>query len=74
MVCNLCIIRSIEVKNGRICLTRPPELCEHLNAIKKQLISTPSILDAYNRMWPEIMPLSSSVVRPIPKSPPLSDS
>ncbi|KKL86396.1 hypothetical protein LCGC14_1945140 [marine sediment metagenome] len=68
-VCILCILRSIEVELERESLRRASDSHTELNAITGQLRVTPSLLDATGRLWPEITPLSSGVVRPIPRNP-----
>ncbi len=65
----LCIIRSIEGELERERLRRAADPRTDLNAITGQLRVTGSLLDAYSRLWPEITPLSSGVVRPIPRNP-----
>ncbi|KKL67234.1 hypothetical protein LCGC14_2137040 [marine sediment metagenome] len=68
-VCILCAMRSIEEDLERESLRRASDSRTELNAITGQLRVTPSLLDATGRLWPEITPLSSGVVRPIPRNP-----
>ena len=70
--CITCALKSVEEDLKRESLRRASDPRTELNAITGQLRVTGTLQEAKARLWPEITPLSSGVVRPIPRNPPVS--